>query len=36
MSQENVEVVQRFVEHWNETGEPPRDELDPDGGPSLR
>jgi ketosteroid isomerase-like protein len=30
MSQENVEVVQRFVEHWNETGEPPWDELDPD------
>jgi ketosteroid isomerase-like protein len=30
MSQENVEVVQRFVAHWNETGEPPWDELDPD------
>ena len=26
----NVEVAQRFVDHWNETGEPPWDELDPD------
>jgi ketosteroid isomerase-like protein len=26
----NVEIAQRFVDHWNETGEPPWDELDPD------
>jgi ketosteroid isomerase-like protein len=30
MSQENVELVQRFVDHWNETGEPPWAEIDPD------
>ena len=30
MSRENVEVVQRFVDHWNETGEPPWAEIDPD------
>jgi ketosteroid isomerase-like protein len=26
----NSEIAQRFVDHWNETGEPPWDELDPD------
>ena len=26
----NVETAQRFVDHWNETGEPPWDALDPD------
>jgi ketosteroid isomerase-like protein len=26
----NVETAQRFVDHWNETGEPPWDEIDPD------
>jgi ketosteroid isomerase-like protein len=26
----NVEVAQRFVDHWNETGEPPWKELDAD------
>jgi hypothetical protein len=26
----NVQLAQRFVDHWNETGEPPWDELDPD------
>jgi ketosteroid isomerase-like protein len=30
MSQENVAVVQRFADHWNETGEPLWAELDPD------
>ena len=30
MSQENVEVVQRFVDHWNATGEPPWAEIDSD------
>jgi hypothetical protein len=30
MSQKNVEVVQRFVAHWNQTGEPPWAEIDPD------
>ena len=30
MSQENVAAVQRFADHWNETGEPPWAELDPD------
>jgi uncharacterized protein len=30
MSRENVEVVQRFVNHWNESGEPPWAEIDPD------
>jgi ketosteroid isomerase-like protein len=30
MSQENVEVAQRFADHWNETGEFPWDEVDPD------
>jgi ketosteroid isomerase-like protein len=26
----NVEIARRFVDHWNETGEVPWDELDPD------
>jgi ketosteroid isomerase-like protein len=26
----NVEIAQRFFDHWNETGEPPWDELHPD------
>jgi ketosteroid isomerase-like protein len=26
----NSEIAERFVDHWNETGEPPWDELDPD------
>jgi ketosteroid isomerase-like protein len=30
MSQENVEVVRRFLEHWNETGDFPWDLVDPD------
>ena len=30
MSQENVEVVRRFVDGWNETGEPHFAEVDPD------
>jgi uncharacterized protein len=30
VSRENVEVVQRFVDHWNESGEPPWPEIDPD------
>jgi ketosteroid isomerase-like protein len=30
MSQENVAIVRRFAEHWNETGEPPWAELDPE------
>jgi ketosteroid isomerase-like protein len=30
MSQENVEVVERFFEHWNEAGEPDWSEIDPD------
>jgi len=30
VSQENLEVVQRFVDHWNATGEPPWGEVDPD------
>jgi ketosteroid isomerase-like protein len=29
MSQENVEVVRRFMDHWNETGEPLWAEVDP-------
>ena len=30
MSQENVEIVQRFLDHMNETGEPDWAEIDPD------
>ena len=30
MSQENVEVVRRSLDHWNETGEPIWELLDPD------
>jgi len=30
MSQENVQIARRFVDHWNETGEFPWDELDRD------
>jgi ketosteroid isomerase-like protein len=30
MSQENVELVRRFLEHWNETGDFPWDLVDPD------
>jgi ketosteroid isomerase-like protein len=30
LSQENVEIVQRYIEHWNETGEPLWTEIDPD------
>jgi ketosteroid isomerase-like protein len=30
MSGENVALVQLFADHWNETGEPPWDELDPE------
>jgi ketosteroid isomerase-like protein len=30
MSQENVEIVQRFADHWNETGEPLWAEIDPE------
>jgi hypothetical protein len=29
MSEANVEVVQRFVERWNATGEPHWEEIDP-------
>jgi hypothetical protein len=25
-----VTIVQRFADHWNETGEPPWAEMDPD------
>jgi ketosteroid isomerase-like protein len=30
MSQENVAIVQRFADHWNETGEPLWAEMDPE------
>jgi ketosteroid isomerase-like protein len=30
MSQENVEIVRRVMEHWNRTGEPLWELLDPD------
>jgi ketosteroid isomerase-like protein len=30
MSQENVEIVRRSLDHWNETGEPLWELLDPD------
>jgi uncharacterized protein len=30
VSQENVEIVQRYLDHWNETGEPLWAEIDPD------
>ena len=30
MSQENVEFTQRFIDHYNETGEFPWDSVDPD------
>jgi ketosteroid isomerase-like protein len=30
MSQESVEIVRRFADHWNETGEPLWAELDPE------
>jgi len=30
MSQENVEVVRRFIDHYNETGEPLSELIDPD------
>jgi ketosteroid isomerase-like protein len=30
MSRENVAIVERFAEHWNETGEPLWAELDPE------
>ncbi|MGH8573947.1 MAG: nuclear transport factor 2 family protein [Gammaproteobacteria bacterium] len=30
MSQDEVETAQRFVDRWNETGEFPWDEVDPD------
>ena len=30
MSQQNVEMAQRFAQHWNATGEPPWAEIDPD------
>jgi uncharacterized protein len=30
VSRENVEIVERFFEHWNETGEPPWAHIDPD------
>jgi|Tabmets5t2r1_1033131.scaffolds.fasta_scaffold143159_2 uncharacterized protein len=30
MSHENLEIVQRFVERYNETGAPPWEEMDPD------
>jgi hypothetical protein len=29
MSHENVEIVRRFVEGYNETGVPPWEEMDP-------
>ena len=30
LSQENVEIVQRYIDHWNETGEPLWAEIDPE------
>jgi ketosteroid isomerase-like protein len=30
MSQENVAIVQHYVDHWNETGEPLWAEMDPE------
>jgi hypothetical protein len=30
MSQENVAIVQRFADHWNETGEPLWAKMDPE------
>ena len=30
MSQQNLEVVQRFADHWNRTGEPLWSEMDPE------
>jgi hypothetical protein len=30
MSQENVAIVQRFADRWNETGEPLWAEMDPE------
>lgn len=30
MPEANVEVVQRFVDRWNATGEPPWDDIDPE------
>ena len=30
VSQENVEIVQRYLDHWNETGEPRWAEIDPE------
>jgi ketosteroid isomerase-like protein len=30
MSQENIEIVRRSLDHWNETGEPIWEFLDPD------
>ena len=30
MSQQNVEIVQRFIDHWNEADEPLWTEIDPD------
>jgi ketosteroid isomerase-like protein len=30
VSQENVEIVQRYLDHWNETGEPLWAEIDPE------
>jgi len=30
VSSENVELVERFFENWNEMGEPPWNEVDPD------
>ena len=30
MSRENVELVRRFFDHWNSTGEPPWADVDPD------
>jgi ketosteroid isomerase-like protein len=30
VSQQNVEMAQRFAQHWNATGQPPWAEIDPD------
>ena len=30
VSQENVEIVQRYLDHWNETGEPLWADIDPE------
>jgi ketosteroid isomerase-like protein len=30
MSQQNIEIAQRFIEHWNQTGDFPWELVDPD------